>query len=100
MLRTIFVALIALGGVYYSFQSVFYTLLFYLWLAYFRPESWVWNAAWLYALDLSFWCGVFLLLRAPLAGTRFRMDLRSALIFAFLAHLVVSSLLSPYYTGT
>ena len=40
MLRMIFVTLIIIAGTFFAIQSPFYGLLFYLWNAYFRPESW------------------------------------------------------------
>ena len=45
MLRTIFVLGIAAIGFRYAMKSAFYSLLFYLWIAYFRPENWVWDKA-------------------------------------------------------
>ncbi len=97
MLRTIFVATIAIAGIYYALsQGAFGALLFYLWLAYFRPETWVWEAGWLYALNLSFIGGVYLLLRSLVAGLDWRPDLRSVLLIAFLAVGTVSAWTSDY----
>src|SRR5215510_742064 len=42
MLRAIFVILAILIGIRYSLKGPFYALLFYLWIAYFRPEYWLW----------------------------------------------------------
>lgn len=85
MLRTIFVAAIAVYGIYYAIaQGAFGALLFYLWLAYFRPESWVWEAGWLYALNLSLLGGVYLLLRSVVSGLDWRFDLRSTLLLGFI----------------
>lgn len=43
MLRIIFVSSILAIGAVLSLQSAFNALLFYLWIAYFRPEQWVWT---------------------------------------------------------
>ena len=40
MLRTIFVLAIMGIGFVYAFQGAIYSLMFYLWIAYFRPEQW------------------------------------------------------------
>ena len=42
MLRSIFVIGIIVFGLSQALRSPFYGLLFYLWLAYFRPELWLW----------------------------------------------------------
>ena len=42
MLRSIFIIAIILFGIVQSFRAPFYALLFYLWIAYFRPETWLW----------------------------------------------------------
>ena len=53
MLRAIFViAIIFVGGIV-SLTSSFHALLFYLWIAYFRPEYWVWDAAFLQSITIS-----------------------------------------------
>ena len=43
MFRTLFVVGLILAGSVISLRGSFYSLLFYLWLAYFRPESWLWS---------------------------------------------------------
>ncbi len=96
MLRTIFVAVIILAGAKYAIQGAFGALLMYLWIAYFRPETWLWDASWLNSLNLSFVFGVFLLVRSPGSDAKFRMDLRSALLFAFLGISLLSMLTSDY----
>src|SRR5262245_23784755 len=42
MLRTLFVSAIIGFGAIQCFRGPFYILLFYLWIAYFRPEAWLW----------------------------------------------------------
>ena len=96
MLRTLFVFGIVFYGLYYAVVSGFGALLFYLWVAYFRPQDWVWNAAFLKALNLSFLAGILVLVRAPGSGVRFRFDFRSLLLFSILIHGLISTLLSPY----
>jgi probable O-glycosylation ligase (exosortase A-associated) len=96
MLRTIFVASIVLFGAQYALRDAFGALLLYLWVAYFRPEAWLWYANWLNALSLSFFCGVYLLIRAPGSDAKFRVDVRSGLLFLFLGLSMVSMLSSKY----
>src|SRR5690349_1641627 len=97
MLRLIFVALLAITGIAYAVQSSLYTLLFYLWIAYFRPEGWVWDVALIQSLNLSLLCGAFLLLRAPFAKeVKYRLDLRTGLLFLLLALSLASTLTSQY----
>ena len=43
MLRTLFVLIVATIGGLAAFRGAFYALLWYFWIAYFRPETWVWN---------------------------------------------------------
>lgn len=83
MLRSIFVFGLMLVGVRYAATSAMGALCFYLWVAYFRPASWVYNPAMINALNLSLVTGVWLLLRALVAGERFRFDLRVLLLLGF-----------------
>ena len=71
-------------GAKYALKGAFGALLLYLWVAYFRPEAWVWNADWLNALNLSFVCGVYLVIRSASWDVKFRFDLRSVLLLVFL----------------
>jgi putative inorganic carbon (HCO3(-)) transporter len=96
MLRTIFVAAIVLFGAQYALRDAFGALLLYLWIAYFRPETWLWYADWLTALNLSFLFGVYLLARAPRSDAKFRLDLRSSLLMMFLGLSLLSTLTSDY----
>ena len=43
MLRNVFVALIILVGLAHSLKGPFYAVLLYLWVAYFRPDAWLWT---------------------------------------------------------
>jgi probable O-glycosylation ligase (exosortase A-associated) len=98
MLRTIFVlGLIAVGGVYAA-QSAFGGLLFYLWLAYFRPESWVWSVGFIQSLNLSLICGIYLVARTPLAGADLSVTFRRGLLLLFLLLTVLSTYMSQFVT--
>ena len=70
MLRTIvvFVALIAGWG--FALQSALYAACLYLWIAYFRPESWAWSDLFS-QLNLSYIAGAYLVLRVVLSGAAF-----------------------------
>jgi putative inorganic carbon (HCO3(-)) transporter len=84
VLRTIFVLIITVIGVGYALRGPFHALLFYLWIAYFRPDTWVWDPTLLQALNLSFTAGVYLLLRSlPSLGSA-PFDLRAAMLLLFL----------------
>src|SRR5436853_151803 len=96
MLRTIFVACLALVGIFYAVQSAFLALLMYLWVAYFRPESWAWDEALVQSFNLSLIVGAYLLLRSVTSDGKFRADLRSFLLFVFLALCVASTASSTY----
>ena len=95
MLRTIFVIALTLIGIVASFYGPFNALLFYLWLAYFRPESWIWNN-FLSALNLSLLCGVFLLISTLFTGVKFRFNLFAGLLFLAAVHSLISALQSNY----
>jgi probable O-glycosylation ligase (exosortase A-associated) len=97
MLRTIFVALLALVLGSYAAKGAFEALLFYLWIAYFRPESWVWNGEWLRALNLSLVSGVYLLVRSIRSDAKVRFDARAALLALFLLSLS-STLASKHFS--
>jgi probable O-glycosylation ligase (exosortase A-associated) len=81
--RILFVMIIATAGGCLALQETFYALLLYLWVAYFRPEAWVWNDA-LEGVDLSFWAGVYVVGRAVLLGETSRINARLGLLFLLL----------------
>ena len=90
MLRLVFVVcLLVVGGVM-ALGSPLNALLLYLWIAYFRPEYWV-HTRYLVTLDLSYYSGLLLVARTLLSGIRLRIDLRSLLLFALLAHSGIST---------
>ena len=97
MLRTLFVLCLAAIGAAYAVRGPFFALLLYLWVAYFRPESWVWGGI-ATTLPLSLVAGAFLLGSSVISGTRFRTNIRSGLLFALLLHSLVSTSLSAHFT--
>jgi probable O-glycosylation ligase (exosortase A-associated) len=94
MLRTLFVSGLLLVGWGFALQSTLYAACLYLWIAYFRPESWAWNDLFT-QLNLSYIAGAYLVLRVVLSGAAFRLTLRSSLLLVFLAHSLVSTALGP-----
>jgi probable O-glycosylation ligase (exosortase A-associated) len=97
VLRTLFVVIVATAGGCLALQDTFYALLLYLWLAYFRPETWVWGDA-LQALDLSFWAGMYVVGRAVLLGETSRISGRLALISLLLFQSFLSTCFSVDFT--
>ncbi len=96
MLRTIFVFLIIAAGAAVSLGSSFHALLFYLWIAYFRPETWVWDATFLQSLSLSFVVGAWAVVLTIVQGAKPRFDLRVLLLVLILAISTASAFSSPY----
>ena len=84
MLRSIFVSVILLVGWTLALRSPLYAAGLYLWIAYFRPESWAWSEIFA-TLNLSYFAGVFLLIRTLVSGTSLRPTKRSVLLLVFLA---------------
>jgi len=84
-MRTIFVLIIVLIGGVNALKGAFEGLLFYLWIAYFRPDSWMWSATLVQVLNLSFNSGLYLLVRSVPTLLRPRLELRTALLFLFFA---------------
>jgi len=93
VIRTLLVTIGFVIGWSYAFQSALYAACLYLWIAYFRPESWAWSGIFA-SLNLSFLAGVFLLIRTFTSSIRFRLDFRNSLLLLFLAHSIISALLS------
>ena len=93
MLRTIFVLATAAVGLLYAFQGAIYGLLFYLWVAYFRPEQWVWDGDLVNSLNLSYLAGGCVIVAAVLSRTRWRMNLRVLLLGLFLLQAFASAML-------
>ena len=95
MIRTILLIIGFSVGWFFAFQSALYAACLYLWIAYFRPESWAWSGVFA-SLPLSFVAGVFLLVRTMFSTVRFRLDFRNGLLILFLAHSLVSTIFGPH----
>lgn len=89
MFRLIFVALVFLVGAFFAAQSAFYSLLLYLWVAYFRPELWVWNDI-ILKLNLSYVVGIWTVLITLFAGNRLRFDFRVGVLVLVLLQSTLS----------
>lgn len=96
MLRLIFISAVMLVGIRYAIRDAFGALLLYLWIAYFRPEYWAYDTAFLISLNLSLLTGLYLLIRALLSGASFRVDFRSAVLVLILALSLASTLTSAW----
>jgi probable O-glycosylation ligase (exosortase A-associated) len=94
MLRTLFVIAIIVVGIRYSFKGPFYALLFYLWIAYFRPESWLW-IDFVSLINLSLVVGVFVLLSTVLSRQKLRGGPATTLMLLFLGQSLLATLASP-----
>lgn len=97
MLRNLFVLAIVLVGLFNAWKGAFYVLLFYMWVAYFRPESWVWGGSIVQDLDLSLIAGLVLLVAVVLSATRPRVNSVVVLIVLFAVHGLLSTVLSSYF---
>jgi probable O-glycosylation ligase (exosortase A-associated) len=96
MVRTLFViAIIFVGGIA-SLTSSFHALLFYLWIAYFRPEFWVWDNGFLQGLQLSLVAGVWTIVATVVYGAKPQFNVRTLLLVLMLAASTVSTFSSPY----
>ncbi len=96
MLRTVFVGIIIIVGVFYAAQGPFYALLFYLWNAYFRPELWVWGGV-LNSLHLSVTIAIYLVVTSLLSGRAFVISPRIGLLLAFFVQTLLSTLFSEHF---
>lgn len=90
--RTIFVVILLAFGWSLALQSAVYAACLYLWIAYFRPESWAWSDIFT-SLNLSYIAGVFLIIRTAMSGIRPQFDWRSGLLVAFLADSLLTATL-------
>src|SRR4029434_1188836 len=96
MLRALFVIAIIAIGLLYTLRGPFYGLLFYLWIAYFRPETWLWYD-FFSTLNLSLIVGVFVLAATLVSGRGIRLGTGSTLMILFLAQSFLSTMLSPAF---
>jgi len=95
MLRMLFASGLLIAGAVQSLRGPFYALLFYLFIAYFRPDTWVWTSD-LQALSPSFIVGLYVVASTFLYRERIRISGPILLIALFCLHGLISSLLSPY----
>jgi hypothetical protein len=61
----------------------------YLWIAYFRPEAWAWSDIFA-SLNLSYFAGVFLVIRAVASGASMQVTKRNVLLLLFLGMTLLS----------
>ena len=90
MLRTIFVIAVLTVGWAFALQGPLYAACLYLWIAYFRPESWAWSDLFT-TLNLSYIAGAYLVIRTLISGTRIRIDWPSGLLILFLMHATLAT---------
>jgi len=97
--RTIFVFIALITGWAFALQSALYAACLYLWIAYFRPESWAWSDIFT-SLNLSYIAGAYLVIRTLLSGTRLKLDWRSGLLLLFLGQSLLATALGvdPAYS--
>jgi probable O-glycosylation ligase (exosortase A-associated) len=95
MLRTLFVAAILIFGAVQSLRGPFYGLLFYLWLAYFRPETWLWTD-FVSPLNLSLILGICVL-GGTVLSDKVRLGFTPCLMVLLVVHSLVSTLLSDTF---
>lgn len=98
-MRSLFVIVLILVGGCYALKGPFFGLLFYIGNAYFRPEDWVWTD-FIRNLNLSLISGIYVILASLLSGQRFAWGGRIALLFLFLFHTFISTLLSEHFVSS
>jgi putative inorganic carbon (HCO3(-)) transporter len=96
MIRLIFVLILICLGAGISLKGPFYGLLFYLWNAYFRPESWLWSNS-LRGIPLSFLIGGYIIISFIFSASKFYISGRVCVLFLFLLHTFFSTFFSLYY---
>jgi len=95
MLRTVFVLILILIGIVLSLYGSLNALMFYLWVAYFRPESWIWSS-FLKGSGLSRFVGIFLIISTLITNIKFRFTFFSFLLILAAIHSFMSTELSKY----
>ena len=95
MLRTVFIAALLVLGWGFALQGPLYAAALYLWIAYFRPETWAWSDIFK-TLDLSYFAGAYLVFRTIFSPARFTFSFRSLLMFVFLGYALLSTAVSPH----
>jgi putative inorganic carbon (HCO3(-)) transporter len=99
MLRTLFVTVIFLVGVYYAIRGPFYALLLYLWIAYFRPQEWVWGG-WITSAPISMLTALVVVGYALVAHRRYSLGPVQLFMVLFLiwSTLSTAASLDPNYS--
>jgi putative inorganic carbon (hco3(-)) transporter len=90
VIRTTVVIVALTVGWTFALQGPLYAACLYLWIAYFRPESWAWSDIFV-TLNLSYVAGAYLVFRTLISGIRWRFDFRTSLLVLFLAQALLSS---------
>jgi putative inorganic carbon (HCO3(-)) transporter len=93
MLRILFVAGLLAVGFRYSLKAPFYALLLYLFVAYFRPDYWVWSDIFA-TMNLSFIVGIWVVGYVAIERPSLAVGRWPLVLVAFLLHALVSALLS------
>jgi probable O-glycosylation ligase (exosortase A-associated) len=96
LLRTVFVLVIVVFGLFYAVQSPFYFLLFYLWYAYFRPDAWIYWMSWVQSLNLSLFLGAGVLLSTLASTPRLRLNATIGMMMLFLLHSLFTAIFSAH----
>jgi putative inorganic carbon (hco3(-)) transporter len=84
-MRSLFVIALLLYFARQSLRGPFEALLFYLWIAYFRPDTWMWDPSLITALKLSFTVGLYLLVRTLPRLSSAPFDMRAVMMLLFFA---------------
>jgi putative inorganic carbon (HCO3(-)) transporter len=90
VIRTVIVITALTIGWWFALQGPLYAACLYLWIAYFRPESWAWDPMFA-TLNLSYIAGAYLVIRTIFSSVRLRFDIRTILLLLFLGHSFVSA---------
>jgi probable O-glycosylation ligase (exosortase A-associated) len=90
VLRTIVVIVALITGSSFALGSALYAAAFYLWIAYFRPETWAWSSVFT-TLNLSYIAGVFLVIRTLVSRTPLRLSVHTVLMLLFLGLSLLST---------
>jgi len=96
MLRMLLAIAFILYGARQALRGPFHGLLFYLAIAYFRPETWVWGDQ-LQSLNLSFIVGLYVVIATVLSqNERLRWNLPVGLMILLCLHSLVGTLVSGH----
>jgi probable O-glycosylation ligase (exosortase A-associated) len=96
MLRILIVFGVLSVGALYTFRGALYVLLLYLWIAYFRPEQWVWSPL-ITQLNISFFTGVAVVIASVFSRKQWRIfDWRIVLLGLFVLQGFISTSVSPH----